>query len=294
MPAPALEDEGGGDVPEAAGLDRVRRRLEDDHELRVVHEPGLEERRERALRGRQLLAREEEEGEVDREGLLGATQRASSIITASPAFMSAAPSPCTTPSSSRPGRFPCGGTVSRCPARSTSGRPAARARTAASGRPDGRLERDLGRDERLQRLLLPRWRGDVDELERPAGERLAHGRDSARVAQSPACRCDSRNPLRASSRNAGSCSQSSLRAPTSTRSSASPRPARTAGVRPVGELVQQHPTGARTWARGSSTSSRPRTRRPGRRCSSSTTSSTRRSSGRSRTRSTRAWSTARS
>ena len=36
--------------------------------------------------------------------------------------MSAAPSPCTDPPSRRPGRLPCAGTVSRCPARRTSGR----------------------------------------------------------------------------------------------------------------------------------------------------------------------------
>ncbi len=36
--------------------------------------------------------------------------------------MSAAPRPCTTPSSVRPGMFPWAGTVSRCPASSTSGR----------------------------------------------------------------------------------------------------------------------------------------------------------------------------
>ncbi|TMC06954.1 MAG: AI-2E family transporter, partial [Chloroflexi bacterium] len=44
-------------------------------------------------------------------------------MTASEPFMSAAPSPCTWPSSSRPGRLPCSGTVSECPARTTSGRP---------------------------------------------------------------------------------------------------------------------------------------------------------------------------
>src|SRR6185503_10432262 len=47
---------------------------------------------------------------------------ASSIITASAPFMSAAPRPWTTPSSVRPGRLSWAGTVSRWPARRTSGR----------------------------------------------------------------------------------------------------------------------------------------------------------------------------
>src|SRR5215207_8417931 len=46
---------------------------------------------------------------------------ASSIITATPPFMSLAPSPTTAPSSIRPGLLACAGTVSRCPARTTSG-----------------------------------------------------------------------------------------------------------------------------------------------------------------------------
>src|SRR4051812_8677362 len=47
--------------------------------------------------------------------------RASSTITATAPFMSAAPSPCTTPSDRRPGRLSWTGTVSRWPASRTSG-----------------------------------------------------------------------------------------------------------------------------------------------------------------------------
>src|SRR5215218_9292655 len=48
--------------------------------------------------------------------------RASSTMTATAPFMSAAPSPCTAPPSWRPGRLPWAGTVSRWPASSSSGR----------------------------------------------------------------------------------------------------------------------------------------------------------------------------
>src|SRR5579884_162504 len=58
---------------------------------------------------------------------------ASCSITASAPFMSAAPSPWTTPASSRPGRLPWAGTVSECPASTTSGRPGG-PNTIASGR----------------------------------------------------------------------------------------------------------------------------------------------------------------
>ncbi len=51
-----------------------------------------------------------------------AAQCASSIITASPPFMSLAPSPITVSPSRRPGMLPCAGTVSRWPASTTSSR----------------------------------------------------------------------------------------------------------------------------------------------------------------------------
>src|SRR3954447_19505785 len=65
----------------------------------------------------------------------GGGASASSTITPSAAFMSAAPRPCTQPSARRPGRLPWAGTVSRWPASSTSGRsprPVAPARTQVS------------------------------------------------------------------------------------------------------------------------------------------------------------------
>ena len=62
----ALHDDLRDEVAEAAGLDRVVGRLEDDHEIRLGHaRDGAEEIRQRALRRRQLLAGEEQEADVD-------------------------------------------------------------------------------------------------------------------------------------------------------------------------------------------------------------------------------------
>ena len=78
------------------------------HDARVV-----EEVRQRAVLGRQLLLPEREQGEVDVwSHVRSSSARASSSITASPPFMSLAPSPTTAPFSIRPGTFSCAGTVS--------------------------------------------------------------------------------------------------------------------------------------------------------------------------------------
>ena len=61
-------------------------------------------------------------------------------MTATPPFMSAAPRPCTAPSSIRPGRLPCAGTVSKWPASTTSGRPG----RAAGRQQEQRLARVAG------------------------------------------------------------------------------------------------------------------------------------------------------
>ena len=82
---------------------------------RVVDDArGVEEVRERAELGRQLLLAEGEQREVDLrlDAAASSSSRASSSITASPPFMSLAPSPTTAPFSIRPGTFSCAGTVS--------------------------------------------------------------------------------------------------------------------------------------------------------------------------------------
>ena len=121
----ALEDDARVEVAEAAELERVVGRLEADHERRLVDDrrrredaPAAGCRPGRAPRaGRRA-------GPRSYASSVSAAQRASSIITASPPFMSVAPRPWTAPSSIRPGRFPCAGTVSVWPASSTSGLPA--------------------------------------------------------------------------------------------------------------------------------------------------------------------------
>ena len=112
VPARPVERQARHDVPEAARVNLEVGRLEDDRQRRLVHgtRPG-EERGEGVVLGRELLPPEEEHRQVTR-GRPCSRSRASSIATARPPFMSLAPSPCTAPSSMRPGRLPCAGTVS--------------------------------------------------------------------------------------------------------------------------------------------------------------------------------------
>ena len=120
----ALEDERGVEVPQTACVDRVVGGLEHDDEVGVEHERSLAEDARQALPPPGLPpADEEEERDVAPErGPLGGCPASGSTITASPPFMSPAPSPTTQPSSIRPGMLPCApGTVSRWPASSTSG-----------------------------------------------------------------------------------------------------------------------------------------------------------------------------
>ena len=157
-------------LPRQPGVHRVVGRLHHDHEVggdRVAARAssGVE----RALGDRQLLAPEEQAPRTARRA------SASSIITASAPFMSLAPRPCTRSPSRRPGRLPCAGTVSRCPASSTGGRVPRRAgehagvaEVAHPTPPAAQDVRDAGRERRL----VARLGGDVDELERPRGEAL--------------------------------------------------------------------------------------------------------------------------
>ena len=121
----ALEDEPRVQVPEAAGVDLVVGRLEHDDERRrrprgpCRTAPAAATARRRPPRA----GRRGSPTSTESAGSSCAIQRASSTITATPPFMSLAPSPCTAPPSIRPGRFPCAGTVSRCPASSSTGLP---------------------------------------------------------------------------------------------------------------------------------------------------------------------------
>ena len=67
MPARAVKGELGNDIPEAARVNREIRRLEDDRESRIVNERRtVEQRGERVVLRRQLLATEEQERDVAR------------------------------------------------------------------------------------------------------------------------------------------------------------------------------------------------------------------------------------
>ena len=94
--------------------------------------------------------------------------------------MSAAPSPWTASASRRPGRLPWAGTVSKWPARSTSGRSprcvvpgehAGVARVARVDAPRAQHAEHVGGQGRL----VARLRRDVDELERAGGEAIGQG-----------------------------------------------------------------------------------------------------------------------
>ena len=95
-------------------------------------------------------------------------------MTATPPFMSLAPSPCTAPPSIRPGTLPCAGTVSRWPA-STTGAPSPveeHLAVVVERRPGHELP-----DERDELRLAAALGEHVDELERPGGEiGEGHGR----------------------------------------------------------------------------------------------------------------------
>ena len=173
----AAEDERRVEVAEAAGLDRVVGRLEHDASAASsTSRRSREERGERALLGRQLLAREEQKADVDAQlGRVSAAQRASSSITASPPFMSLAPRPMHQPSSIRPGQVVlrrdgvevAGEQDERPPGCAPSRR---RSRLAVVER--ARLARGTAaRDVLGERRLVPARRRDVDELERALRER---------------------------------------------------------------------------------------------------------------------------
>ena len=135
-------------------------RLEHYCELRVGHEAGGKERRQRAVDDGDLLASEEEVPP-------GSPARASSIMTAIPAFMSLAPRPCTAPSAIRPGMFPCAGIVSRWPARSD--RPAIAVEQHLAVVVERRPGHELA-DEGDEPGLGAALGGHVDELERSGCE----------------------------------------------------------------------------------------------------------------------------
>ena len=121
-----FEDDARVQISEAAELERVVGRLEAHDERRLVDERHrLEDARERVLGRAELLAREEQHREVVRERRPAAAQRASSIMTARPPFMSLAPSPTTEPSGEAARQVAWAGTVSVWPASNTSGLPLA-------------------------------------------------------------------------------------------------------------------------------------------------------------------------
>ena len=113
VPADAAERDASGEVADAACLDGEIGRLEQDCEIGLVDERArIEQRGQRVVLRRQLLAAEQQQGDVDRPGVEARELRTSSTATATPPFMSLAPQPCTAPPSRRPGMFPWAGTVS--------------------------------------------------------------------------------------------------------------------------------------------------------------------------------------
>ena len=94
--------------------------------------------------------------------------------------MSLEPSPCTRPSAMRPGMLSFAGTVSRCPAKTTSGRPVAgSAKEQCQVVVVDALERHDFPHQLGERVLVAALRRHVHELERPSGEVVGHVRDSA-------------------------------------------------------------------------------------------------------------------
>ena len=161
-------------------MDRVAGRLHDDDGVGGAQARlALEQAAQRAVGERQLLAAEEDEAEVDVRPVARRRPSASSIITASAPFMSAAPRPWTTPSSARPGRLSWAGTVSRWPARRTSGRSpraVAPARTQVSPASRAATPPERGRRGRARRArLVAGLGGDVDQLEGAGGEAVGRG-----------------------------------------------------------------------------------------------------------------------
>ena len=192
--ADAVEGDPRVQVAEAAGLDRVVGRLEQDRQPGIVHEPGrVEERRQRAVLGGQLLLAEgraaprRPPARRPRVGPEPAPARASPRA---PPFMSLAPSPATAPFSIAAREVVLRGHgVVDGPASTTSGRPSrrGRARTKASsasysgandaGRANGRAPRSPPRSGSRTGCSRARACG------RPAGRRERTSATS--VAQSP-------------------------------------------------------------------------------------------------------------
>jgi hypothetical protein len=202
-------DQRGHDVAHAAGLQPVGGGLHDHGELgRAQRVLAGQQRGERRLGDRQLLAPEEDEPgvgarerELDHDG-----QRALHVARAQPVDGVA---------SRRPGRLSCAGTVSKCPASTTRGRsgPGDHARVArvahrhAAGLQDA--EDVLG-----QPSLVARLRRDVDELERAGGEAVGVGGHGAGGYASA---------MRTSSSSGGSSSSPARPVAAKHRSRSSPR-----------------------------------------------------------------------
>ena len=175
----SLEDDARVQVAEAAELQRVVGRLEADDELRLVDEAG---------RARRRPAAGSRPGRAPRAGRRAARGRRRAR--SRPPSARARSSPRARPSCrsrrarrpsrprSVPGRFPCAGTVSVCPASRTSGLPVALGVEQRSRRPRSAVSSGTrGVDVRAHiAASLPRLRGDVDELERPLRECVTRAR----------------------------------------------------------------------------------------------------------------------
>ena len=168
----AVERQRRVEVAEAARVDRVVGRLEHDHEVGLEHQRRLgEDAREGALLGG-AAPRARRRGTRGRAHVASsAAQRASSIITATPPFMSLAPRPITRPSSIRPGMLSWAGTVSRWPASRTSGALRALRRVEAAPRRCRRRAESARRRRRARGGPPPRGSARRCRSARACGER---------------------------------------------------------------------------------------------------------------------------
>ena len=182
--ADAVEVDPRGDVSQAAGLDPAIGRLEQDREVGLADEArAVEERRQWVeLRGK-LLAPEEEQGHVDRAGLLGSDRPHELERHRDAAFHVARAEPVHRAGIDPPGQVVLCRDGVVVPAEHDQRRPRAALAREQEGFVAGELELKRRRHEleqvRTDRLFVAALRGDVDELERPLGQpalEVVHGR----------------------------------------------------------------------------------------------------------------------
>ena len=245
VPAHAAERETRGQMSETACVHLSVGRLEQQGERRLADGArAREERGERVVLRGELLAPEEEQRDVVRAGGAEARSRTSSSATATPLFMSLAPTPCTAPSAMLPGQVALGGDGVVVPREdderridSPLGEEQVRLVVCVLGCEPGRHEREqMLADARLVAAL----RRNVDQLERPIREALGERGHRRRVPRhNPVVTVRQPDPAPGAEPERGFIVGVFPRGVDGEAELSELRElARTAGVAPVGELVQ--------------------------------------------------------